>query len=88
MGLRLVSEGRSLFNSISPDSVSQTPVSSHEQTRLNDDGGACKGLDRSECVAKTTMLRLHRLHSPSYSSRSSGGCPFQSAYQGDLFGPV
>ncbi|RDY08941.1 Phytosulfokines 1, partial [Mucuna pruriens] len=56
--------GRSLFNTISPDSVSHTPVSSPhvtavslEQTRFNDDGGACKGLDdRTECVAKTTMV--------------------------------
>ncbi|KAH1161983.1 hypothetical protein GLYMA_01G069400v4 [Glycine max] len=48
---------------ISPDSVPHRPVSSShvttaplEKTRFNDDGGACKGLDRTECVAKTTMV--------------------------------
>ncbi|TKY69473.1 Phytosulfokines 1 [Spatholobus suberectus] len=59
---RNVVEGRSLFNTISPDSVPHRPVSSShvtvslEQTRFNDDGGACKGLDRTECVVKTTMV--------------------------------
>ncbi|KAG5059714.1 hypothetical protein AAZX31_01G063800 [Glycine max] len=58
--------GRSLFminTNISPDSVPHRPVSSShvttaplEKTRFNDDGGACKGLDRTECVAKTTMV--------------------------------
>ncbi|KAK7407489.1 hypothetical protein VNO78_09442 [Psophocarpus tetragonolobus] len=45
-----VAESRSLFKSISQDSVS------HEKTQLNDDGGACNGLDRTECVVKTTMV--------------------------------
>ncbi|KAG5051606.1 hypothetical protein AAZX31_02G118900 [Glycine max] len=60
-----VVEGRSLFmiNTNSPDVVPHRPVSSShvttmslEKTRFNDDGGACKGLDRTECVVKTTMV--------------------------------
>ncbi|XP_020204509.2 phytosulfokines 1-like [Cajanus cajan] len=61
--LLTVAEGRSLFNIISPDSVSHKPVSSsHVTVSLehigfnNDDGGACKGLDRTECVVKATMV--------------------------------
>ncbi|KAK7309934.1 hypothetical protein RJT34_07076 [Clitoria ternatea] len=62
--LTVAAEGRSLPNSISPDSVSFKPVSSNyshvtvslEQTGFNNDDGACKGLDRTECVAKTTMV--------------------------------
>ncbi|KAL2349062.1 hypothetical protein Fmac_003062 [Flemingia macrophylla] len=57
--LLTAAEGRSLCNIISPDSVSSSPhvtVSLVNQTRMNDDGGACKGLDRTECMVKATMV--------------------------------
>ncbi|XP_057443582.1 phytosulfokines-like [Lotus japonicus] len=56
------SEGRSLLSSTSPDSSSERPVSSShitaslDQTWLNGDGDACKGLDKTQCVVKRTMV--------------------------------